>query len=100
MGKREQEITSEANEIVHQQVMVPGPTGNMVPTDLPRRRGLQGDAMQQLQGMSRTAAQIAAAARQLIGDLGDKTVADDLVEQANDIIQRAEKALRADYTHA
>jgi hypothetical protein len=100
LGKREQEITSEANEIVHQQVMVPAPGGGFTPTDLPRRRGLVGDARQELDGISRAAAQIAAAAQQLVADLGDKTAAGDLLEQANDIVQRADKAIRADYSHA
>jgi hypothetical protein len=99
LGKREQEITSAANEIIHQQVMVPGPQG-LEPQDLARRRGLRGSERQELDGISRTASQIAEAARALIAGLGDKTAADDLLEQANDIIQRANKAINADYGHA
>jgi hypothetical protein len=99
LGKREQEITSAANEIVHQQVMQQGPFG-LQPSDLPRRRGLQGTDRQDLTGIGRTATQIGAAAREIVGGLGDKSAADDLAEQANDIVQRAKKALEADYSHA
>ena len=99
LGKREQEITSAANEIIHQQVMVPGPQG-LQPQDLARRHGLQGSDRQELQGIARTASQIAEAVRELIAGLGDKTAADDLLEQANDVIQRANKAINADYGHA
>lgn len=99
LGKREQEITSSANEIIHQQVMTQGPQG-LQPTDLARRRGLQGADRQDLQMISRTASQIAVAAREIVAGLGDKTAADDLAEQANDIIQRATKAINADYSHA
>lgn len=99
LGKREQEITSAANEIIHQQVMVQGPYG-LQPQDLARRRGLRANDRQELQGMSRMASQIAVAVRELIAGLGDKTAADDLLEQANDVIQRANKAINADYSHA
>jgi hypothetical protein len=100
MGKQEQEIIADANEIVHQQVMMPDGRGGYVPQDLPRRRGLQGTSRADLESMKRLAAQIAEAAKELLADLGDKTAAADLTEQAQDIVQRADKALRADYTRA
>lgn len=99
LGKHEQEIASLANEIVHQQVMTNGPYGRQ-PTDMPRRRGLQGNDRQELQGIANSATQIGVAAREIVGGLGDKTAADDLAEQANDVVQRAKRALDADYSHA
>lgn len=99
LGKREQEITSSANEIIHQQVMNQGPYGRQ-PGDLPRRRGLQGNDRQELTGIAQTATQIGAAAREIVGGLGDKSAADDLADQASDVVQRAKKALDADYSHA
>lgn len=101
LGKREQEITSAANEIIHQQVAVPsgGIGGGYQMQDRPRRQGLTGNDRQELQQISRQASQIAAAVQDLIAGLGDKTAAEDLLEQANDIVQRAKKAIEADYSH-
>jgi hypothetical protein len=90
MAKQTQEISNKADEIVRIPSMRAGQP------DTTHRRGLQGTDRQELSTISQGCRDIAQAAHDLMGTLSDNPdEANDLIEQANGIRQKAEKALRA-----
>ena len=91
LGKEVDRITSRAGE------MVSGQRGNYrtgVTQDVSHQRGLSAGDPQELKQIEQTATQIAVAAQELVAALGDKTAANDIIEQANDVKDKAEKTLR------
>jgi hypothetical protein len=89
LAKETLEISGRADEM--QRI----PSGRIGQPDSTHRRGLQGSDMQDLNGIVRACKQISDASKQLMGILSDNPDdANDLIEQADGVRQKAEKALR------
>jgi len=90
MSKQTKEIADHADQMNRIPSMRAGQPDTM------QRRGLQGSDRQNLQGIVQGCKQIAGAARELMGALSDTPAdADTLVQQANDVLQKAEQAIKA-----
>ena len=99
LARRTDEITSMATETIRQQVPVRQPNGGISEQEFVRRRGLRGEDSQESKSIIKSCGQIAAATQELVAALGEKSDADDLLDQANEVQRRAEKTLRTDYGH-
>ena len=97
LARRTDEISAMANETIRTEAPVRQGGGGIGQQEFIRRRGLTGQDSQELRSIIQTTGQIAAATQELVSALGEKSDADDLLEQANEVRQRADKALRADY---
>ena len=98
LAKQVDDIEARANETVRIPQVIQAPNAGVFQQDIVHRRGLQGSDRQNLKGIAQTSVQIAAWAKELIGALSDNADdSKDLLQQAEDVARKAEKASKEDY---
>src|SRR5207302_1260355 len=92
LAKQVDDIDARANETVRIPQVIQNPRVGIAQQDIVHRRGLQSGDRQNLQSISKSAAKIALAAKEIIGSLSDNADdAKDIIQQAEDLQQKAEK---------
>jgi hypothetical protein len=99
LGKQVDDITAEANELIHVVQHFQDTSGNVSDIDMSHKRGLRPEATRMLKDVIAFCQQVPPNAEGLAEAIGGKKKdAADLVDQADGLRRKAEKTLRADYT--
>jgi hypothetical protein len=95
---RTDEINRTANELIRQQVAVPGPGGSIAYETRMRKRGLDADAWRELNEIIKTTDQLIPNIKGLAQATGGKMKdVEDLMNAADDLRHKADKTLKTNY---
>lgn len=92
------EINKNANKIVRRNQLVTTASGVTINQVVSRRYGLHGNDAQVLKKAMDFSVQVGRSAKDLAGAVGDDAESDDLLKRAENLHERAEKTLKADYS--